>query len=186
MVLGITGTIGSGKGTVVEYLVKKKGFVHYSVRGFLINLLKNRKMDINRDTMASLANELRETYGKSYIIEQLAKKALKDSENCIIESIRASGEAIAIKKQPNSFLLAVDANIDLRYERILKRGSETDQIDFNTFKANENREMNSDDPNKQNLSKCIEMADYKIINNGSIELLHKNIESFLSYIKKSK
>jgi hypothetical protein len=29
--------------------------------------------------------------------------------------------------------------------------------------------MESTDPNKQNLKKCIEMADFKIENNGTIE-----------------
>ena len=34
-IIGITGTIGAGKGTIVDYLVKEKGYVHYSVREFL-------------------------------------------------------------------------------------------------------------------------------------------------------
>ena len=33
--IGITGTLGAGKGTIVEYLQKEKGFSHYSVRAFL-------------------------------------------------------------------------------------------------------------------------------------------------------
>ena len=36
LIIGITGTLGAGKGTVVEYLVEKKGFDHYSVRAFLL------------------------------------------------------------------------------------------------------------------------------------------------------
>ena len=32
IIIGITGTLGAGKGTIVDYLVKQKGFVHYSVR----------------------------------------------------------------------------------------------------------------------------------------------------------
>ena len=32
MIIGITGTDGSGKGTVVDYLVEQKGFKHYSAR----------------------------------------------------------------------------------------------------------------------------------------------------------
>jgi len=36
LVIGITGTIGAGKGTVVDYLTGKKGFSHFSVRGYLI------------------------------------------------------------------------------------------------------------------------------------------------------
>ena len=33
--IGITGTLGAGKGTIVDYLIEKRGFVHYSVRAFI-------------------------------------------------------------------------------------------------------------------------------------------------------
>jgi dephospho-CoA kinase len=44
-IIGITGTIGAGKGTVVEYLVGQKGFDHYSVRSFLIDRFAQVKMN---------------------------------------------------------------------------------------------------------------------------------------------
>ena len=34
IVIGITGTLGAGKGTIVNYLIEEEGFDHYSVRGF--------------------------------------------------------------------------------------------------------------------------------------------------------
>lgn len=185
-IIGITGTIGAGKGTVVEYLSKNKDFEHYSVRDFLKKILKQRKVDINRDTMISLANELRNQNNPSYIVEKLAEEAVYNNKDCIIESIRTIGEADTIKTFPNSILLAVDAGIENRYERIKKRNSETDQVDFETFIANEKREMYSDDPNKQNLLKCIEMADYKINNDGSPETLYEKIEAFFDYFNAGK
>ena len=36
IIIGITGTLGAGKGTIVDYLVQEKGFKHYSVRNYLI------------------------------------------------------------------------------------------------------------------------------------------------------
>ena len=44
---------------------------------------------------------------------------------------------------------------------------------------NEQREMNSTNPNAQNLAKCIELADYKLWNNGTLEQLHQQIEEVL-------
>lgn len=38
-IIGITGTLGAGKGTIVEYLKDKKGFAHFSVREFLKEIL---------------------------------------------------------------------------------------------------------------------------------------------------
>ena len=50
--IGITGTLGAGKGTIVDYLVQNRGFVHYSVRAFLIEEIKRRGLEANRDTIA--------------------------------------------------------------------------------------------------------------------------------------
>ncbi|MBQ4206222.1 MAG: AAA family ATPase, partial [Bacteroidales bacterium] len=58
-IIGITGTLGAGKGTIVEYLIEKKGYVHYSVRAFLAEEIKRRGMEVNRDTLTMVANELR-------------------------------------------------------------------------------------------------------------------------------
>jgi dephospho-CoA kinase len=49
--------------------------------------------------------------------------------------------------------------------------------------ADEQKEMDSTDLNKQNLRKCIEMADYKIENNGTIDDLNSKIEEILKVIK---
>lgn len=59
LIIGITGTNGAGKGTAVEYLVKEKGFSHYSVSGYLTQVLKRRKKEINRDNLREIANEIR-------------------------------------------------------------------------------------------------------------------------------
>ena len=54
LIIGITGTLGAGKGTVVEYLVEKQGFDHYSVRSFLLKEINRRGMPENRDSICLL------------------------------------------------------------------------------------------------------------------------------------
>ena len=179
IIIGITGTIGAGKGTLVEYLVEKKDFVHYSVRGFLIEELNKRNILVNRDTMVLLANELRERNSPSYIIDCLYEQAKQSGKDAVIESIRTSGEVESLRKKENFCLLAVDADPEIRYKRIVKRNSETDHITFEEFLSNEQREMISTDPNKQNLSKCIEMANCLLTNNGTIDELYKQLENKL-------
>ena len=73
--IGITGTIGAGKGTIVDYLVKEKGFVHFSVRDFITKEIQRRGMPVNRDSMTIVGNDLRATNSPAYITESLYKQA---------------------------------------------------------------------------------------------------------------
>ena len=179
IIIGITGTIGAGKGTIVDFLTGK-GFVHYSVRAFITEELNRRGIAVNRDNMVVVANEMRAKNSPSFIIEQLYLQASESNQNCIIESIRTIGEVEQLRKFENFCLFAVDANPELRYQRIKGRNSETDQISYDVFIENEKREMTSDDMNKQNLSKCISMADYIIENNGTIDELNVKVEKILN------
>jgi dephospho-CoA kinase len=180
IVIGITGTLGAGKGTIVEYLIEKRGFVHFSVRGFLVKELEKRGMPVNRDTMTSLANELRAQHSPSYITDELYMQAKAGGKNSVIESIRTPGEITSLRAKGNFYLFAVDADPRVRFERIKLRKSSTDNIDYETFLANEKREMTATDPNKQNLSKCISEADFVFDNNGDLETLYKQLEQVLN------
>ncbi|MCF8369577.1 MAG: AAA family ATPase [Bacteroidales bacterium] len=183
VIIGITGTLGAGKGTIVEYLLRK-GFDHYSVRGFLLEEIRKRGLPENRDSMVIVANDLRKQNSPSYITDQLFERAKAKGKNAVIESIRTPGEVASLRSKGNFYLWAVNADPKLRYGRISLRKSETDQVDFETFIKNEEREMTSRDPNKQNLKKCFEMADFQFRNNGSVLALNQNIDKVLEKILK--
>lgn len=182
LIIGITGTLGAGKGTIVEYLVSQKGFVHFSVRKYLEEKIAKEGKRPDRDTLVEMANKLRKLYGPSFLAEELYKIAKKSNQNSVIESLRTPAEIISLKQKGKFFLFAVDANPKLRYERIRKRASETDKVSFKEFLANEKREMQNSDPTKQNLRKCILMADYKFDNNGTIKDLYEKVEKVISQI----
>lgn len=179
LVVGITGTLGAGKGTIVDYLINKRGFKHYSVRQFLITKINELNLPVNRESMTNVANELRAEHSPSYIVSELYKEAHESGSNAVIESIRTPGEIDFLHQQGDFVLIAIDADPRTRFDRIRKRSSETDNVDFNTFLAAEKREMNTADPNKQNLQKCIEMSDITLLNNGDIEELYNQLEAKL-------
>ncbi len=185
MIIGITGTLGAGKGTIVDYLKEHRGFKHFSARDFITREVIKRGLSVNRDTLTETANDLRKNFSPQYVIEQLYYEAQKEGGDAVIESVRTPGEVVFLRQQPRFYLFAVDADPKKRFGRIKKRGSATDHIDFETFLANEKREMTTTDPNKQNLGKCIKMADFVFYNDGTMEDLFRQVEEVLKKIDKS-
>ena len=96
-------------------------------------------------------------------------------KNCIIESIRTLAEANVLKAS-GAQLISVDAPQELRYQRIVTRGSSTDQRTFDEFKSDEAREMMNEDPNKQNLQAVMGMADVRLQNDTSVDDLHRALD----------
>ena len=83
-------------------------------------------------------------------------------------------------------LLAVDADQKIRYDRAIGRGSSTDKVSFEKFQEQEAVEMTSTDPTKQNLGRCMELADVRLVNDGTVEEFHAQIDTFLGSQKKEK
>ena len=179
VVLGITGTIGAGKGTVVSILERDYGFKHYSARKYLTAELQVLGKEPTRDNMVELANKLRADNHPAIIIERLLQEARKAGGCAVIESVRTPGEVEMLKKYGCN-LLAIDASQSYRYNRVRDRGSSTDSVTLEQFQADEAREMTSTDPNKQNLSKCMELADVGYKNDGTVEQLEKHIQKYMA------
>lgn len=182
MVIGLTGTIGAGKGEAADYLAEVKGFAHYSVRDFLMAEIAKRGLPPDRNSMREVANELRRAHSPSYIIEMLYERAKGQGGDALIESVRTIGEAQFLKEQ-GAFILAVDADRALRYERIAARGASTDQVDFPTWAAQEDRELESSDPWDMNVHGVMAIADARIGNDGTLEQLHEKIDREIARLK---
>jgi len=182
ILIGITGTNGSGKGTVVDYLVKEKGFRHYAARDFITTEINRRGLPVDRTSMRLVANELRANHEPAYIVKQLFLQAVSDTcEKVVIESVRNIGEAEFLKAQ-GALLIAVDADQKLRYERVQSRRSATDQVDFETFVHHEEREMNPVGPHDMDIRGVMALSDFTIMNDGSLAEFHSQIEEVLTKI----
>jgi dephospho-CoA kinase len=174
MIIGLTGTNGAGKGTIAEHLVKK-GFSYYSLSDIIREEAEKRGLEKNRDVLIRLGNELRQAEGEGV----LAKKVLRKIKgNSIVDSIRNPAEIAELKKAGNFILIAVDAKIELRYERIAKRKRPEDKVSFEEFRAQEEAELAAG-KGKQQIKKCMELADYRIVNNGTLQELWKKVDKIL-------
>ena len=184
MIIGLTGTNGSGKGTVATYF-KEKGFQYHSLSDELRMLMKVEGIEITLPNLVTWGNNIRRNNGADYLA-QLVIKNIKDDEdeeasspgNHIIDSIRNPGELEAIKKAfgKDFRMVAVDAPIDVRYERVQKRAREDDKQSLEEFKHNEEVQLKNSDPSQQQLTAVMEAADVKLDNSGSVDDLHKELE----------
>lgn len=178
MIIGVTGTNGAGKGTLPEYLAARHGFTHYSARAFIIEEIERRGLPVDRTSMNMVANDLRKMHGPEYVVKCLFERAKDNGGDAVIESVRALGEARFLKES-GAFVVAIDADRKIRYERITKRASETDRVSFEEFCIQEDREMAQEAEYDMNVRGVMEMADYTLTNDGTLEELHGAIEEML-------
>ncbi len=176
MIIGVTGTNGSGKGEVAKYLVQK-GFKYLSTREFIAKEVMSRGLAVDRDTLTSVSNEVRAEHGATYFLEQMLSHAMP-GEDVVIESVREVPGAHLFHGR-GGIIIGVDADPHIRYERIVKRASETDKVDYDTFFAQDQREHTSTDPTKQNVMGVMALADFVLKNDGTLEEFHQKIDEVL-------
>lgn len=180
MIIGLTGSFGAGKGVVVDYL-KTKGFKHYAARDFITEEINRRNLPINRDSMIEVANRLRSEHGSAYIVEELFKRAVASGGDAVIESLRAVAEVHKMKEL-GAVVIGVDADGEVRYKRIVGRGSETDRVSFEEWLVQEKKESNPDDPTKQDIFGALKESDHIISNSSTLDELHQKIDDTLGLL----
>ena len=180
MIIGITGTDGAGKGTVVDYLVTNHGYTHYSSRDFILEEITRLNLPTDRSQLRITANDLREQFGNDVIVRKAYEKAAKDLEvNVVIESIRALAE-VEYLKAAGGILLAVDAEPEVRYARVQGRRSETDQVTYEQFLAHEALENNDPNPHGMQKARVMALADCTIKNSTNKKDLALSVEEFIN------
>jgi dephospho-CoA kinase len=173
-IIGLTGTNGSGKGAAAEYFISK-GYAFYSLSDVIRSALKKDGVELTRDNLIRKGNELRSSGGSDFLAKQVMKKVEGDA---VIDSIRNPEEVRFLKSNKNFILLAIDAAVELRYERVKKRGRDESAANLQEFINKEDEEKTSN-PTQQQLHICFEMADFTVLNEGSLVDLNNKLEAFL-------
>ena len=172
--IGLTGTNGAGKGEVASFFVAN-GYTYFSLSDLIREELQKKSLSITRDNMIRVGNEMRERATPDILARLVAKKI---EGNAVIDSIRNPGEIAFFRSLENFTLLAIDAPAELRFERVKKRGRQESVSTLQEFLAKENEEMGTEE-GRQQLLACMDMADHRIVNDGTIEELQKKLEKFL-------
>lgn len=180
MIIGVTGTLASGKDTVSD-LLEKKGYKHISLSQILRDELTKMGESLDTANLTKFGNQIRHERGEGY----LAKEALKDaSSRTIISSIRQPGEVKVLKGDPRFVLIAVDADAKTRWLRLEKRHREGDPVSYSAMMAIEHKQMKKFGSKDMQLDVVMGMADYQINNSGTLEELHNQVDDIIAKIEK--
>jgi len=169
--IGLTGTNGAGKGEVAKYF-QIKGYAYLSLSDVIRDELRARGLEASRDNLITCGNELREKFGPDILARRVAEKIQGPT---VIDSIRNTREVAYLRSLGNFILIAVDAPVEIRFERVKRRGRNESATTLEEFKQKEEEEKKLDE-NSQQLEACLKLADLTIINDGSFEDLRTKLE----------
>ena len=187
LVLTVVGTFGSGKDTVGTYLAEKHGLMHVSSSDIVREESMERYNSLERADLLRTANELREMHGPDVLghmsYDRYEQQKDKYPAGVVMTGLRnVAGARVA--KEHGGFIIFVDAPIEIRYERVQarKRDSES-QFTLDDFRKGEERELLAGGPNHPNLLEVKDVADYHLMNGGTLEEFEAQIEDLLKSIR---
>jgi len=176
IIIGLVGEIASGKGAVVDYLVKKYGAGSYRYSKILRDILDRVYQDQARKNMNDLSDWLRKKFGEDILSKTLARDIEQDKNKLIVfDGIRRLPELNIFKKIPGFILIRVVGNPKIRYRRFIKR-NENPGDDKKTY-----QQFLKDlkDVSDYEIPKVMQRADYEINNDGDLKNLHKQIDRII-------
>jgi dephospho-CoA kinase len=177
--LGLIGKNGAGKSAVCAHLVSQ-GFCAISLSDIVRETAKKLNREATRENLIQTGNELKAEHGPTYLATESYKKAQKTSGNVVFDSIRNTEEANYLKSL-GVHLIGIDAPLKIRYDRIHARAHDTDHVDFDTFKQQDELE-NSGNSSGQNINAAFKLCKSVINNHSDLENLHTQINTLLKEI----
>jgi len=174
-IIALVGLAGSGKSSAVEYLTEK-GFPKIYFGGVIYKAMDEAGIEKTWDNQQKFREEIRRREGKDFVIKRVIKNIhdlINAGQNKIVlDGLYTWSEYKFLKHEfPGQVVvIAIVTPKHLRYQRMIKRAErpmqphEVDQRDWSEI---------------ENLEKGgpIAIADYFIINDGSLEQLHQKIDA---------
>lgn len=176
IILGFTGQIASGKGTVAEYLKEKYNASTYRFSTMLRDVLDRLYIEQSRENMQMISKVLRENFGEDVMAKVMAEDVKNDQGQVIvIDGIRRPDDVKYLKEVQGFVLVHIFSGMEKRLERIKARGENTDDNTktLEEFKADHEREA------EQKITEIASQAQEEIDNNGGFENLYKQLDNLI-------
>ena len=175
-IVAVLGLPGSGKTEVINYLLKKLNWPKVYFGEVTFDELKKRGLAINEANERKIREELRSKHGQDYYAKKVIEKI--PSGNILVESLYSWVEYLEFKKKfgDNFVAVAVYTPPKIRYARLANRSVRP----LTSVEA-----RSRDYAQIENLFQAgpIAMADYILINEGSLNDLYQQIDKIIKGIK---
>src|SRR3989339_405933 len=181
--IGLTGFMGSGKGEIAKIL-SARGYTYISLSDIVREEATKRGLPHAREHLQNVGNDLRRQSGAGVLgirVRETVEKA--PAGDWVIDGIRNPAEQEELRHLPGFQMVAVTAQPNVIVERLVARGREGAALTREEILERLSRESGvGEQPDGQQVRKCIELADYLIINEGTLEELRKKFEHFLQLL----
>ncbi|MDD3487597.1 MAG: AAA family ATPase [Candidatus Moranbacteria bacterium] len=180
IVLGLAGEIASGKGTVARYIIEKHQGNSHRFSTMLRDIAKRMHLEESRENLQKISTIFRQNFHDDILSEVIAGDVKEDGHKIIsIDGVRRLADIAYLTKLPEFKLVYIDADMDKRYERIIKRGENSDdtQKTFEEFKRDHEKEA------ELQIRELKNQADFVVDNNGNFESLYGQIDQIIEKAK---
>lgn len=184
LIIGVAGTNGSGKDTVMRLLSDKYNLLFVSATDLLTSELERDHLPTDRLHKAERAAAWRRESGLGVIVKKAyeAYQSQTDKyDGLVVGSLRHPAEVEEIHNLGGQ-VLWIDADPKLRYERVQAndRGRVEDRVSFEQFMADEEREMHPvGDAATLNMAEVKKQSDLIFLNETSVADLATELERVL-------
>ncbi|HLC91561.1 MAG TPA: AAA family ATPase [Candidatus Saccharimonadales bacterium] len=170
--IGIAGSLASGKDSLAQYLVDNYEFCHVSTGDLVREIAQQKYGSIERPVLYKTANELREEKGSGVLgkmsLEYYQKHKDKYPGGLIVSGFRALAEAQAVK-DAGGIIIYIDAPLEKRYMWMQGRGRDKEAtVSLEEFKKRESNENGGVDP-AFDISAIKNIADAVIQNDSTFD-----------------
>ncbi len=173
--IGLAGTNGAGKGEAAAFLTAR-GYACRSLSDAIREELAARGLEASRDNLIRTGNELRASFGPDVLARRISAGLAAPA---VIDSIRNLAEVECLRRLPGFILVAVDAPVELRFERARLRGRNESAGTLEEFRRKEDQER-CGGPAEQQLASVMAAADLTITNEGTLEEFHAKLRGLLT------
>ena len=183
MVLAAVGKNGTGKDFFLEYIAKKYNLPMVSIGDVVRELAAKDGLELTRDNLHKTSKKYMDAYGQTFFPDQIVKK-IKESGAPIylVSGIRPLSDVLFFKEAFGKDFVLVDIVIsddEVRYQRMLARGSERDGKSVEKL-----REFDANEEKQFHTAESEAIADYVIKNDGGVEDFYAAIDAFYAGLVK--